>query len=154
MPEETDRLDSWKQIAAYLQKSERTVRRWHETEGLPVHKHQHQQRGSVFTYASEIDDWLEQQPVPPHRLTDELELIETPSQRPRWMWLGTLGAALAACGGAFVVSQRFVGSPSRQATTSRRAHLAAGRGVRSRLFPRTPSRSPSSGLGQGEKHRE
>ena len=57
MPDETVRLDSWKQIAAYLQKSERTVRRWHETEGLPVHKHQHQQRGSVWAYASEIDAW-------------------------------------------------------------------------------------------------
>lgn len=47
IPQETERLDSWKQIAAYLNKSERTVRRWHEVEGLPVHKHQHQQRGSV-----------------------------------------------------------------------------------------------------------
>lgn len=102
MPKETDRLDSWKQIAAYLQKSERTVRRWHGTEGLPVHKHQHQHRGSVFTYANEIDDWLEQRrvrPAPP--LAGELELIEAPSPRHRWMWLGTLGAALAACGGAF-----------------------------------------------------
>ena len=102
MPEETDRLDSWKQIAAYLQKSERTVRRWHETEGLPVHKHQHQQRGSVWTYANEIDEWLERRrvrPAPP--LADELELIEAPGERRRWMWLGTLGAALAVCGGAF-----------------------------------------------------
>jgi hypothetical protein len=31
------RLESWKQIAAHLNKSERTVRRWHEIEGLPVH---------------------------------------------------------------------------------------------------------------------
>jgi hypothetical protein len=42
------RLESWKQIAAHLNKSERTVRRWHEIEGLPVHKHQHQQKGSVW----------------------------------------------------------------------------------------------------------
>src|ERR1041384_1706052 len=99
MPEETDRLDSWKQIAAYLQKSERTVRRWHETEGLPVHRHQHQERGSVWTYASEIDCWLEQRrvrPAPPG--ADEPELIEAPSKRRSWVWLGTLGAA---CGGAF-----------------------------------------------------
>jgi len=102
MPEETDRLDSWKQIAAYLQKSERTVRRWHETEGLPVHRHQHQQRGSVWTYACEIDEWLEQRRVRPARsLADEHELIEVPSRRHRWMWLGMLGAALATGGGAF-----------------------------------------------------
>jgi Tol biopolymer transport system component len=102
MPEETDRLDSWKQIAAYLQKSERTVRRWHETEGLPVHKHQHQQRGSVWAYGNEVDEWLERRrilPTPP--TVDEAELIEAPGQRRRWMWPGMLGVVLAACGGAF-----------------------------------------------------
>src|SRR5215467_10104864 len=55
---ERDRLDSWKQIAAYLHKSERTVRRWQETEGLPVHKHPHQERGSVWAYRTELDNWL------------------------------------------------------------------------------------------------
>jgi Tol biopolymer transport system component len=65
MPEATDRLDSWKQIAAYLQKSERTVRRWHESEGLPVHKHLHQQRGSVWAFPGEVDAWLEQRRVRP-----------------------------------------------------------------------------------------
>jgi Tol biopolymer transport system component len=55
---EQDRLDSWKQIAAYLKKSERTVRRWQENESLPVHKHPHQQRGSVWAYRRELDDWL------------------------------------------------------------------------------------------------
>ena len=29
-------LESWKQIAAYLDRSERTVRRWETSEGLPV----------------------------------------------------------------------------------------------------------------------
>src|SRR5690348_16018615 len=102
MPEESNRLDSWKQIAAYLQKSERTVRRWHETEGLPVHKHQHQQRGSVWAYANEIDEWLERRRVQPARPpADELDRIEAPSQHRRWIYVGTLGAALAVCGGAF-----------------------------------------------------
>jgi hypothetical protein len=31
-------LESWKQIAAYLDRSERTVRRWEASEGLPVHR--------------------------------------------------------------------------------------------------------------------
>src|SRR5436305_4817678 len=99
MPDQTDRLNSWKQIAAYLQKSERTVRRWHETEALPVHKHQHQQRGSVWAYTGEIDEWREQRrvaplpPMPP--VADELRLTEAPGQRRRWMWLGTFAAALS-----------------------------------------------------------
>src|SRR5437867_9654696 len=33
-----DRLDSWKEIAAYLRRSPRTVQRWERQEGLPVHR--------------------------------------------------------------------------------------------------------------------
>jgi Tol biopolymer transport system component len=56
---EIDRIESWKQIAAYLSKSERTVRRWHDLEGLPVHKHLHQERGTVWASKSEINCWLD-----------------------------------------------------------------------------------------------
>jgi TolB-like protein len=54
-----DRLDSWKEIAAYLSRSVRTVRRWEAAEGLPVHRHMHQTQGSVYAYRSEIDRWRE-----------------------------------------------------------------------------------------------
>jgi hypothetical protein len=50
------RLDSWKAIAAYLKRDERTVRRW-EKEGLPVHRHMHAKKASVYAYVSEIDLW-------------------------------------------------------------------------------------------------
>src|SRR5712692_7179946 len=45
-----ERLDSWKQIAAYLGRDIRTVQRWEKLEGLPVHRHQHQKRASAFAY--------------------------------------------------------------------------------------------------------
>jgi TolB-like protein/Tfp pilus assembly protein PilF len=51
------RLDSWKQIASYLGRSEKTARRWEETEGLPVHRLLHEKRGSVYAYAGELDAW-------------------------------------------------------------------------------------------------
>jgi TolB-like protein/Flp pilus assembly protein TadD len=53
----SDRLDSWKQIAAYLNRDERTVRRWEEEEELPVHRHQHKSRAAIFAYKSELDAW-------------------------------------------------------------------------------------------------
>jgi Tol biopolymer transport system component len=56
--DESGRLDSWKQIASHFGKSERTVRRWQQIEGLPVHRHLHQQRGSVWAYRAELDQWL------------------------------------------------------------------------------------------------
>ncbi|HEY6944255.1 MAG TPA: tetratricopeptide repeat protein [Candidatus Acidoferrum sp.] len=51
-----DRLDSWKEIAAYLRCSERTVRRW-ELEGLPVHRHPHKKKAGIYAYRAEIDAW-------------------------------------------------------------------------------------------------
>jgi eukaryotic-like serine/threonine-protein kinase len=51
-----DRLDSWKEIAAYLKRDERTVRRW-EKEGLPVRRKVHKKQASVFAYRAEIDAW-------------------------------------------------------------------------------------------------
>lgn len=51
------RLDSWKEIASYLNRSEKTVRRWEEKEGLPVHRLLHEKRGSVYAYSDELDTW-------------------------------------------------------------------------------------------------
>src|SRR4029453_7087192 len=51
------RLDSWKEIAAYLRRDVTTVQRWERREGMPVHRHQHDKMGSVFAFASELDAW-------------------------------------------------------------------------------------------------
>src|ERR1700757_4237972 len=51
-------LESWKQIAAYLDRSERTVRRWEASEGLPVHRRGHQKYDTVFAYKHEIGAWV------------------------------------------------------------------------------------------------
>jgi len=50
-------LDSWKQIAGYLKRSERTVRRWEASEGLPVHRRGHHSQDTVFAYRHELDAW-------------------------------------------------------------------------------------------------
>jgi non-specific serine/threonine protein kinase len=57
-----DRLESWKEIAAYLNRGVRTVRRWEMGEGLPVHRHVHRTLGSVYAYKSEIDAWRQSRP--------------------------------------------------------------------------------------------
>lgn len=57
-PSAADRLDSWKEIASYLRRGERTVRRWEETEALPVHRHQHGSRSTVYAIPAELDAWL------------------------------------------------------------------------------------------------
>lgn len=52
-----DRLDSWKEIAAYLKRDVTTVQRWERREGMPVHRHLHEKMGSVFAFREDLDAW-------------------------------------------------------------------------------------------------
>src|SRR6266849_7332270 len=58
-PGPEDRLDSWKEIAAYLKRGVRTVQRWERSSGLPVHRLEPDRQGSVFAYKPELDTWWE-----------------------------------------------------------------------------------------------
>lgn len=52
-----DRLDSWKEIAAYLNRDVTTVQRWEKREGMPVHRHLHDRMGSAYASRTELDAW-------------------------------------------------------------------------------------------------
>lgn len=52
-----ERLESWKEIAAYVRRDVKTARRWEQREGLPVHRHRHGISGSVYAFVHEIDAW-------------------------------------------------------------------------------------------------
>ena len=85
---EVERLDSWKEIAAYLKRSLRTVQRWEKHEGLPVYRHTHDKLGSVYAYPAELDEWWRDR-------RPRLEVVETvPLWRPTWprawVWLGIM----------------------------------------------------------------
>ena len=56
-PPSEKRLESWKEIAAYLSRDVTTVQRWEKREGMPVHRHLHDKRGSVYAMRSELDGW-------------------------------------------------------------------------------------------------
>ncbi len=53
-----ERLDSWKEIAAYLRRDIRTVRRWEKTRSLPVHRLPGDGRQAVYAFRTEIEAWL------------------------------------------------------------------------------------------------
>src|SRR6266481_717046 len=55
------RLESWKEIAAYLGRDVTTVRRWEKREGLPVYRLQHSKLGSIYAYTSELDAWRDRE---------------------------------------------------------------------------------------------
>jgi Tol biopolymer transport system component len=57
------RLDSWKEIASWFNRSEKTVRRWEEREGMPVHRILHEKRGTVYAYSAELEAWRQSRKV-------------------------------------------------------------------------------------------
>jgi type IV secretory pathway component VirB8 len=86
----SERLDSWKAIAAYLKRDESTVRRW-EKEGLPVHRHMHLKKASVYAYSSEIDSWW-----------NEDRARHEAKARRRLAWLLAISSMLLAAGAGWI----------------------------------------------------
>ncbi len=71
-------LDSWKEIAAYLEREVRTVQRWEKKEGLPVHRQIHEKLGTVFAYKSEVDVWWRERSAILATKAENGELAEGP----------------------------------------------------------------------------
>jgi Tol biopolymer transport system component len=103
-----DRLDSWKEIAGYLNRDVTTVQRWEKREGMPVHRHLHDRMGTVYASRAELDAWTRSRnpqatpengneapssnsPVPPRS--------EVVTSRTRWKYL----LPMAATGVALVI---------------------------------------------------
>jgi len=84
------RLDCWKEIAAYLGKVERTVKRWDADRGLPIHRVPGGGRASVYAYTVELDEWLKsdraREPEATQQASDEQVVSEETSN-------STFGAA-------------------------------------------------------------
>lgn len=68
MPEESRLIESWKEIASYLKKSEKTCRRWENELGLPVHRLEDSPKARVFAHKEEIDRWMENVLGPGYRI--------------------------------------------------------------------------------------
>jgi Tfp pilus assembly protein PilF len=100
------RLTTWKEIATFLGRDERTVKRWEESRGLPVRRVPGSGRASVFAYAHELQAWLDgaQDPVSPP------ESVRSKSSLP---WLGGALAAALLVTAAILVWDRSSAPPVR-----------------------------------------
>jgi TolB-like protein/tetratricopeptide (TPR) repeat protein len=123
-----DRLDSWKEIAAYLSRDVTTVQRWEKREGMPVHRHQHDRMGSVYAFSSELDAWVQSRRL---RLEEEEKerLAQTPldaegdhgpagtPRARRWLIVGG-AAVLVLLALAYVVTRNRGTHPTQPKITS------------------------------------
>jgi hypothetical protein len=91
-----DRLDSWKEIATYLNRDVTTVQRWEKRESMPVHRHVHDRMGSVYAFRSELDAWVRSRQHVSHESAAPRRLT-----RPRLVWgLAAAAVAVLAIGAA------------------------------------------------------
>lgn len=94
----SERLDSWKEIAAYLNRDVTTVQRWERKEGMPVYRHVHDKRGSVYALPEELNAWQGNR-RPQADETGEIEDVAHVRAAPRWLVpAAILSIALAAVG--------------------------------------------------------
>ena len=113
MPRE-DRLDSWKEIAGYLERDVTTVQRWEKREGMPVHRHVHEKLGSVYAYRSELDAWAHgRKPV-----VEDAEPIEAAAAPPSsdapgrrgpstLFWTSVAGGVLLVLGAGWLLERQY-----------------------------------------------
>ena len=97
-----DRLSSWKEIASYLHTTVRTVQRWEKSEQLPVHRHLHAQRHSVYAFKAELDGWWQSRGA---NLKEREAALDTgaryPALRRGAPWAAALLGVLIVAGLAF-----------------------------------------------------
>src|SRR5256885_12128234 len=103
-----DRLDSWKEIAVYLNRDVTTVQRWEKREGMPVHRHLHSRVGSVYASRAELGEWPESRNIlaaseAGNKVVSPDPAASVPASvavpRLRWKWV----LALTAAGVALIV---------------------------------------------------
>lgn len=121
---ERPRLDSWKDIAAYVGRDVRTAARWEHERNLPVHRVPGGGRAHVFAYTEELDAWLA------GGLAAADDLPRTPGADPRpadvrrgrrWTWVAAVGcAAVAVFAGVWATNRPEV--PSSGAAAARVPH--------------------------------
>ena len=114
--EGADRLESWKEIAAFLGREVRTVQGWEKNEGLPVHRHQHARQGSVYAFRTELNAWREARKGVPEAPPPAEEPV-----RPAWKHptpvLVCIGIVIAIAAGVFLW-RNHAAKPSGQALSS------------------------------------
>jgi tetratricopeptide (TPR) repeat protein len=107
------RFDSWKEIACFFQRDERTVRRWEKERALPVHRIPGAAKGRVFAFESELQEWLSaseeleqasqlQAPQPQvSQVTPAPEQVNLFTQRTRGKWFAASAVVLVLMAAVF-----------------------------------------------------
>lgn len=87
------KLNSWKEIAAYLGRDPRTLQLWEKEQGFPVHRLNHRARASVYAYPAEVDAWLLERSGKKTPPAGAEAAQGREFRRPQWLRMGIYAAA-------------------------------------------------------------
>ena len=151
MADRGDRLDSWKEISAYLERTPRTCQKWEVLHGLPIHRFEETPKARVYAFKAELDDWLE-------RILRETEPREAPgapaAPRPTLESLAPIPDTPAISRSAVANKAYWAGRMAieRFIMTRHPAELAVAVGLFEKVRDEDPG-SPLASLGLGDAYR-
>jgi hypothetical protein len=96
-PGEGDRLESWKEIAGFIKRDERTAMRWAKDQGMPVHRTPGAKRARVCGSRAELTEWLAA------RREDSPAQITTPAKTASLNLYAIAGSVIAVLAFAVIV---------------------------------------------------
>ena len=113
------RLESWKEIAAYLRRDVRTVQRWEHTKDLPVRRLPGGDQARIYALKSELDAWWNSRGI---HLIPDVEANDSPTEprspsptppvaKPRLRQTVVLISLLVLIGGAVAIWIHTASSP-------------------------------------------
>ncbi len=100
-----DRLESWKEIAGFIGRSERTAMRWAQRRGMPVSQLPGGKGGGVYASRAEIATWMGRHPNPESE--SQIESHVHPQKallQRRWSRLSAAGVLAALVLGLVLIS--------------------------------------------------
>jgi hypothetical protein len=115
----SDRLESWKEIACFINRDKRTAMRWAKELAMPVGRFPGGKQGRVFASRTEITEWMRTHPKPevespfdivssPPQKNLTQEIASPPSQREHarkeWVWPGAAAVLATLVLGVVLVS--------------------------------------------------
>lgn len=132
----SDQLRGWKEIAAYLKASERSVMRWEASRGLPVRRIPGDARDAVFAIRQELDAWMKRPGIASPQSTDTADHAsaselapgeKAPSDAPRSA-RRRASAALAIAVPALIVAASVIAYTTWRASTADTGNAPGGAG--------------------------
>ncbi|MEO8925690.1 MAG: hypothetical protein ABI306_00885 [Caulobacteraceae bacterium] len=126
------RLESWKEIAAWFRRGERTVMRWETERGLPVRRMPGLDKSRVYAEIADLEAWRRgsaaalSEPATAPGAAGDTALANPPAPRRTWApwWVAAGAAGVLAAIALIANAPAFTGAPKPPSLAAQRLYVA------------------------------